>query len=254
MVTSEQVNAANRALSLINLFKPWALAFVAVGVAYEFIADRLEKPYNRTVEIAHDEEMGRLRESTALAQKATADLLTIIAPRDLNEGHQRNIRKALMPFSGETVFIRSYPGDGEAARLILEIKSILEPAIRVEDRTGELVEQMAPSGFIFGIQIDASRDKAAFAEALVAAFSGEGKLSVQPLSPFAFGDSPTDIKLGIKPPLIATSLRRVLDASEEKIFRVDVFRRLHHPGFHVFEAVRFFTDVSDLFDVNMPPL
>jgi hypothetical protein len=59
-------------LSWIHLFKPWALAFVAVGVAYEFIADRLERPYTALIETAHEEELARLRASSGLLQKDMA--------------------------------------------------------------------------------------------------------------------------------------------------------------------------------------
>jgi hypothetical protein len=72
VITPEQVAAANRALSWIHLFKPWALAFVAVGVAYEFIADRLERPYTALIETAHEEELARLRASSGLLQKDMA--------------------------------------------------------------------------------------------------------------------------------------------------------------------------------------
>ena len=132
MVTPEQVNAANRALYWINLFKPWALAFVAMGVAYEFVADRLERPYTKLLDTAHDEELAQLRtsgdslrrdmaasvarereanariaeaqrgaaEAEARAAEANLALERFKAPRMLSAEQQRRMKAALIPFPG----------------------------------------------------------------------------------------------------------------------------------------------------------
>ena len=149
MVTPEQVNAANRALSWIHLFKPWALAFVALGVAYEFVADRLEKPYNKILETAHDEEMARLTASTIEAQRGAAeanertetlrkenlalqsDILKLRARtefRHLTSEQQRTISDKMNEFRGLEFALVVYNVGDDASAIANDITAALESA------------------------------------------------------------------------------------------------------------------------------
>ena len=142
MVTPEQVNAANRVLSWINLFKPWALAFVAIGVAYEFIADRLERPYNKLLDAAHDEEMAQLRNSNdslrkdmaaSIAREKEADARIAEAQRDAAEA-QRSLALAEQ---------HSAEANAKAEGFRLEIAKANESAKQAEARAAEANLELA---------------------------------------------------------------------------------------------------------------
>jgi hypothetical protein len=107
-------------------------------VVLEFLTDRMERPHNRTLENARQEELARLQNSTALAQAETARVLAAIADRELTIEQQASIRDAMQPFAGQTVILRSYPSEPESARLILQLKAAFSPPLEVIDETGQL--------------------------------------------------------------------------------------------------------------------
>jgi len=136
-----------------------------------------------------------LQEKTALALQGAAKLQAAIGDRDLSADQRRNIGDSLRQFSGRTVWMRSYPNDPEAARLIILLKASLEPSIHIEDRTGDL---LTSSSLVLGIRIEHAQNERDFAEALVKVFREDGKLSVEPLPPFGGGYT-TEILVGVRP-------------------------------------------------------
>jgi hypothetical protein len=129
-----------------------------------------------------------------------AQLQSALADRNLSQDQQIGIAKACMRWSGQTVFIRSYPNDHEAARLIVEIRRALELAhVRAEDRTGELTATWTSAGLVLGIHIDPGEGERLMAETLVKALRGSGRLSVEELSEMGSSSSVTDISVGVKP-------------------------------------------------------
>src|ERR1035437_4577610 len=129
-----------------------------------------------------------------------AQLQSALADRNLTEDQQIGIAKACIRWSGQTVFIRSYPNDHEAARLIAEIRRALELAqVIVEDRTGELTATWTSAGLVLGIHIDPGEGERPMAETFVKALRGPGNLSVEDLSSLGSSSSITDISVGVKP-------------------------------------------------------
>jgi hypothetical protein len=140
VITPDQVTAANRALWWINLFKPWALAMVVLGVAYEFAADRLERPHIQVLETAHEEEMAKLQLDLSKAQMRTAELWKQIQPRELTADQQKAIGNALRSFHGQKVTVFSYGWDQEGYGFSKQIVAALRFAnLDVEDRSGKSI-------------------------------------------------------------------------------------------------------------------
>jgi hypothetical protein len=153
------------------------------------------------------------------ARKIAAQLETAMANRDLTPEQQHRIAEACRAFSGKIVYIRSYPNDVEAARLIMQLKTALEPHIRVEDRTGQLLATWDSPGLVLGIRIQPAEGERAFAEALVKTFRREGSLSVEDLSPLGAGQALTEILVGVKPVVYRPILKatRLFDAATKEM-------------------------------------
>jgi hypothetical protein len=129
-----------------------------------------------------DRELALLRVEAARLTSENLNLRIAIADRDLTADQQNKIHEACRPFSGETVSIRSYPNDPEAARLIVTIKAALEPLIHVGDRTGQLLATWDTATPVLGIRLLPAQKKRPFAEAFVTMLKEQGNLSVEPLS------------------------------------------------------------------------
>jgi hypothetical protein len=141
-----------------------------------------------------------------------------MADRDLTLDQQNNINGSCARFSGKTIYIRSYPNDPEAARLILELKAALEPPLKIEDRTGEM---LMGDSLILGIRIRPARDERNLAETLVKAFRIDGALSVEDLPPPGADDGVTEVLVGLKPVALAREIAerigtRHLTAEQQK--------------------------------------
>ena len=126
-----------------------------------------------------------------------------MADRDLTPDQQNKIHEACKKFSGATVYVRSYASDPEAARLITEIKSALQPTLKVENRTGEM---LLGEPLILGIRILPGEGERDLADALIKAFRNYGSLSVEDLSPLGSGSSVTEILVGLKPVALAKEI------------------------------------------------
>jgi len=159
-----------------------------------------------------NKEVEDTRERAAKAELETIRLRAAIADRDITPDQQRKIREALAKFIGEFVYIRSYPNDPEASRLIVELKAALEPNIHVEDRTGELAGASSP---VLGIRIQHTDKGRAFAETLVKTFHNDGGLAVEPISPY--GDvNVTEILVGLKPVALARETAKIAERIETR--------------------------------------
>ncbi|MBZ5729043.1 MAG: hypothetical protein LAP87_29210 [Acidobacteriia bacterium] len=163
---------------------------------------------NHTIEASLNKEAGDARREAAEVNERAAKILARIADRDLNLDQQRPIATVLRRFSGRMVLLRSYPGDGEAKRLGLEIKTSLELAnIRAED---QLENWLNNGPLVFGIQVECAQtegkpeEQRDFANAMITALSGSGNLSVRPWSEFGCPfEGYTEIDIGIKPAILA---------------------------------------------------
>jgi hypothetical protein len=136
-----------------------------------------------------------LEQSTQQLTLENLKLRAAMADRDVSDDQQRRIHEACKKFSGRTVYMRSYPNDPEAARLIAELKPALEPYVHVEDRTGELLSD----SLVLGIKVMPGKHEGPFAEAMVRTLRIEGHLSVDDVSPLGSDMSLTEILVGLKP-------------------------------------------------------
>jgi hypothetical protein len=148
------------------------------------------------------------RTRAANAENKTLQLRAAIADRDLDEKQQREVRESIKAFAGKTVYIRSYPNDSEALRLILEIKAALGPTIHVEDRAGQM---LSGGTLVLGIRIDPGIRERAFGEALFTAFK-DANLSVEPLSDLGSGEDLSEIEVGINPIGLAKQVQELTSA------------------------------------------
>jgi len=144
-------------------------------------------------------EIATANQRAAEANERTAKIQAAVADRDLSPEQQRNIRGQCARFSGMSVWIRSYPNDLEAARLIVVLKTSLTPYIHIEDRTGQLMATWESAEPILGIRVVPSDTDRPFAEALIKILRKDGGLSVADLSPFSSGLQTTEILVGMKP-------------------------------------------------------
>ncbi|MGO9094905.1 MAG: hypothetical protein ACLQGV_06740 [Bryobacteraceae bacterium] len=190
----------------------WVL--VALGVAGEGVSEALVSKADGTIQAFNDILLAEAQRGTAMAQRRaaeanerTARILATIADRDLNQDQQRRIAFVLRQFSGRMVYLRSYPGDGEAKRLGLEIQAALELAgIHTEDR---LEQWLYDSPLVFGIEVECAAaeggpgEERGFANAIVRALSGSGNLSVRPLSQFGCSQTVAGVNIGIRPATLA---------------------------------------------------
>jgi len=189
-------------------------ALVVGGVTGEFGAHFLAGKLETDMRDVTKQQVSLANSEAAKANLEAAQLRAAMADRDLTQNQQDDIRASMKPFAGHGVFIRSYPNDPEAARLIVQIKAALEPHIHVEDRTGELGATWANAGVILGIHIDPIGGEQTFAAALVKSLRTDGHLSVDDL-PVGSSDSPTEILVGMKPMALAKQLQEAAATARE---------------------------------------
>jgi hypothetical protein len=142
-------------------------------------------------------------ERAAQANERTEKLRVALADRDLSPEQQRKIGEACVKFTGQTVQLRSYPNDLEAARLIVALKAAFEPRIHVADRTGELTATWGDPDMVLGIHVVPSQRSPGFAQALVTMLRTDGRLTVADLPAYGSGSDTTDILVGMKPVVLA---------------------------------------------------
>lgn len=128
----------------------------------------------------------------------------LVAGREISQEQSKQISSSLSQFAGRKVFIASYVGDAEAARLGLQIKAALEGAgIKVADKMGSTYATPNDSGSVmFGIGVSSSQAQQELGRSIVDALRDEAKLKatahvVQAMVPFK--DSEVGIMVGARP-------------------------------------------------------
>src|ERR1017187_6258855 len=183
---------------------------VTIGVAGELLiqskASKIEaaiRDVNHKVEASLNKQAADAKREAAEANERTARLLAALADRDLDPEQQRRIGERCAKFEGQTVQLRSYPNDLEAARLIVALKAAFEPRIHVADRTGELTATWGDPDMVLGIHVVPSQRSPGFAQALVTMLRTDGRLTVADLPAYGSGSDTTDILVGMKPVVLA---------------------------------------------------
>lgn len=203
---------------------------VAIGIAGEFIGDGGVFLFSRMLQTINDREFASLNKKAgdadrdaADAELQTAQLRAAMADRTLSAEQQRRIRDACnaSPWKGRDVWMRSYPNDGEAARLIVEMKAAFEPCLTVEDRTG----QGGIVGTLVGIRVDPSEHGRDFASFLIEALRGKsmGNLSVDDLTQFGSASETTEILVGLKPSALTQVVNRDIVSASDRVNGVQAF-------------------------------
>ncbi len=119
-----ELDSAKYWLSWIEFGSSIALFLVAIGVGYEFIANRLERPLRERIESAREAQIVQLKKEAAEANARAAEanllatqLATDVAGRTLNEQQQTAITVACLKFAGRRARLGSFAGDPEAFAL-----------------------------------------------------------------------------------------------------------------------------------------
>jgi hypothetical protein len=188
--------------------------FVAIGVAGEFAIHLKAGKVETDIRSVTRELVAISEDHASTAELETTRLRAAIADRDLTPRQRDDIRASMRAFAGKEVFIRSYPNDPEAARLIVELKAALDPPLRVADRTGELGATWANAGLILGIRVSPTGPERKLAETLVRSFRDDGKLAVEDLSQLS-SDGPTEILVGVKPIALAAEIEKTARLQKE---------------------------------------
>jgi len=146
-------------------------------------------------------ELKRQEVRAAVAEKETAELQAEVAGRHLSQKQLVEISTSLKRFVGREVFISSYSGDSEAARLGLQINAALERAgVHVSDQLGRTIA--SGGGVSFGVNVTGpagDRDLVnAISEALKKAHI-EGTADVKDSAGIRFGNALTGIMVALRP-------------------------------------------------------
>jgi hypothetical protein len=126
------------------------LLCVAVGVAFEFIADRLKKPLERIVETARKLELARLHNESEHLRADNLALQNIVRPRRIPL-HVKKIEE-LRQFSGTRLFIQSVP-DWEARTLEQNIAWVMSHAGWKSESVGEAQTLLSPVNINDGMRM-----------------------------------------------------------------------------------------------------
>jgi hypothetical protein len=156
---------------------------IAAGVYGEFKYGRQTASANSEIQTLSDANTARLdveaakaNERAAQAEKETAELYALTAPRRLTVDQQTKIGEQLRPFSGREVTIFSYGMDGEGAAIGTQIIHVLNTAkIRT---VNQLASSIVSGGFAVGIQIHGPNEQQDLVRALYSALHSTGKLDV----------------------------------------------------------------------------
>lgn len=144
-----ELNSARYWLSWIELGSTVALFLVAVGVGYEFIANRLEAPLRRRIEQARTAEISRLdrqlsnaqveiarltkeaaeanaraKEAEARTAEANLKIARLTTPRKLSLDQEQRMVSQLKPFAGQKFSLAVSP-EPEPLTLLAELKKVL---------------------------------------------------------------------------------------------------------------------------------
>jgi HAMP domain-containing protein len=173
-----EVETAQYWLSWINRAGTVALFLVAVGVGYEFVADRLAAPLNKILDQARKEDLGRLHKETAEAnEKAERERLARVAierrlnPILLSPQQRQDAAAKLERFKGATVGMCLCPNTTKTGEHAREIAAVLALA-KIDAALGEDPVCSLPN---IAVYIAETRSESReLAEALIGSFAGIG--------------------------------------------------------------------------------
>lgn len=144
---------------------------------------------------------GEANERAANTEKETAELEAIVAGRQLTQHQVDSIAVSLKRFAGREVFVTSYSGDAEAARLGIQIKSALaRSGIHVNDELGRTIA--SSGGVLFGVNVSGPKTEEDLVQSISGALHKSGSLEAKPfiVVPTArMGNALTGIMVGLKP-------------------------------------------------------
>jgi len=128
-----ELESAKYWLSWIEVGSSIALFLVAIGVGYEFIANRLERPFRRKLDAAREAEFVRLNNDTARLQAENLTLQRVMLPRRLSIFGFNETPKAETQFAGIRAFADTeawiqVASDDEAKDLANDILFVLNRA------------------------------------------------------------------------------------------------------------------------------
>jgi hypothetical protein len=146
-------------------------------------------------------DLASTNERAAKAERDTAQLEATVAGRRLTLPQIESIAASLKPFAKREVFISSYSGDAEAARLGLQIKGALERAgIRISDQLGRTVA--SGGGVAFGVRMSGPNADRDLIDAVSQALRERGNLEMEAdtIQPeMRIGNAVTGIMVALKP-------------------------------------------------------
>jgi hypothetical protein len=141
--------------------------------------------------------------AASIQQKSEiAQLELLTAGRQLTPILSASIIAELKPFSGQKLFISSYTGDAEAARLGMQLIAVFGKAgIKVFNHLGRTIA--GAGGVEFGMQINAQPSDTVFAKALIGAIGRGGTIVISdkvfPASIRMEENSTTGIMVALRP-------------------------------------------------------
>lgn len=189
----------------------WALVFAAITAVAVVLTTRMAIVRAKQLADAQEELSSAKEQQFTLdlkvkeqqieeARRETAELEAIVAGRQLTPEEIGGIATSLKRFSGREIYISSYAGDAEAARLGIQIREALKMAgIQASDHLGEVV---AHEGVAFGVDVSGRGGDKDMIFAISAALSGIGRLNARPriVEPqVRLGNAVTGIMVALKP-------------------------------------------------------
>jgi hypothetical protein len=138
----------------------------------------------------------------SLEEAEISQLNVLVGGRQLTPALSASITAELTQFPERKVFISSYSGDAEAARLGMQLISVFEKSrIKAFNHLGRTVA--GPGGVTFGITLNALPGDSDFANALISAIGRDGTIQISdkvlPATIKMEEDSTTGIFIALRP-------------------------------------------------------
>ena len=166
-------------LARANEFYTWGWRLSIIGAVVTALGVGLLMWGTRVRDHDFKFRMTALNKEAADARLETAQLSAIVAGRQLTSQNIQDITNDLKGYAGRNLYVASYSGDAEAARLGLQIKAALEGAgVRVYNALGATLAGLGGGGVDFGVHIsgpDADHD---FMLAIRKSLETRGKIDV----------------------------------------------------------------------------
>jgi hypothetical protein len=130
----------------------------------------------RVAQLNKDAEVARLGQEKLRAENLELEKLAV--GRQLSPEQVVAVGQSLKPFAGRDLFITSYTGDAEAARLGLQIKAALRRAqINADDNLGRTIP--VRGGVAFGVEVTGPENEKKFVDAIANSLRARGALDAR---------------------------------------------------------------------------